>query len=300
MSAIWHSISASLPAVKVFIYGVVFFTILEQIFPAERRQPLREHFHNLQYVVLYYLITPVVMIWPTALVAAVVQSWGAGLVHIDLDHVHVGIAALEWPVRNILLPFAPAVIYDFFYYWHHRLQHRSPVFWPIHRLHHSTRSLNALAAFRIHWLEEPMRVVTMTIPTVLLFHITPVEGAWIAFALGQLATFIHVNIRLPFGPFTRVLMGPQLHRLHHSFKPEHLDRNYSAIFPVWDVIFGTYVPPKSGEWPETGLAGGERARSVLEESSLPFVTWGKSAGRLVANNGRKDVGTDSKGERKLA
>jgi sterol desaturase/sphingolipid hydroxylase (fatty acid hydroxylase superfamily) len=178
------------------------------------------------------------------------------------------------------LPFAPLAVVDFFYYWHHRLQHVSPIFWVIHRLHHSAESLNALAAYRIHPLEEPMRVFTMTIPIVLLFHITPVEGAWIAFALGQLGTFIHSNIRLPFGPMTAVLMGPQLHRLHHSFLPEHLDRNYSSAFPVWDILFGTYVPPKPGEWPETGLANGERPGSVFHETLAPFVAWGKGALRL--------------------
>jgi sterol desaturase/sphingolipid hydroxylase (fatty acid hydroxylase superfamily) len=288
MLNIWQAVAATFPAVKVFVLGVAGFTILEQMFPAELRQPFKNHVSNFQYVVLYYLLTPIAMIWPTVFVAALAQRWGAGLIHIDLDHVHVGIAALEWPMRNILLPFAPAVIYDFFYYWHHRLQHRSLVFWPIHRLHHSTESLNALAAFRIHWLEEPMRVFTMTIPAILLFHITPVEGAWMAVVLGQLGVFIHVNIRVPFGPFTKVLMGPQLHRLHHSPKPEHLDRNYSAIFPMWDVLFGTYVAPKPGEWPGTGLAGGERAGTVLQETAHPFIKWGGGSLNLIRGGGRRE------------
>ncbi len=280
MLTVWQTIAATFPAVEVYFIGAFVFTILEQIFPAERQQPLRNHFSNLQFTLLYYAVTPIAMIWPSALAAAVTQRFGAGLIHLDLAHLSLGIAALDWPLTHVLLPIVPVAIYDFFYYWHHRLQHRSPAFWPIHRLHHSTESLNAIGAFRIHWLEDPMRVFTMTIPTILLFHITPVESAWAAFVFGQLGTFIHANIRIPFGPFTKVFMGPQLHRLHHSFKPEHLDRNYSAILPMWDVLFGTYVAPKPGEWPQTGLADGQHAGAIPQEMALPFVAWGKASSIL--------------------
>jgi sterol desaturase/sphingolipid hydroxylase (fatty acid hydroxylase superfamily) len=271
----------------MFFLGAVGFTVVEQIFPAERGQKLRDQFSNLSYVLMYYVFTPFVMIWPTALVTALVQKIGPGFVRIDLDHFRLGIAALDWPVRNIILPFVPVFFYDFFYYWHHRLQHRSPVFWPIHRLHHTTTSLNAFGAFRIHWLEEPMRVFTMAIPIALIFNITAVQGAWIAFALGQYATFIHANIRLPLGPLTPVLEGPQLHRLHHSFLPEHIDRNYSAIFPVWDIIFGTYCAPRPGEWPVTGLAENESAGTVLQETVFPLFTWS----RVFSSKAKQDEKT---------
>jgi sterol desaturase/sphingolipid hydroxylase (fatty acid hydroxylase superfamily) len=181
-------------------------------------------------------------------------------------------------VRNLLLPFFPLLVFDFFYYWHHRLQHTVPSFWVIHRLHHSTESVNALASFRHHWLEEPMRVFTMTIPMALLFDITPVQGAWIAFALGQLGVFIHANLRIPFGRLTPLFTGPQLHRLHHSYKPEHLNKNYSAIFPVWDILFGTYCSPKRGEWPATGLgAAAQHPDSVVYETAFPFLAWRRTA-----------------------
>jgi len=112
----------------------------------------------------------------------------------------------------------------------------------------------------------------------LLFEITPVEGAWIAFALGQLGILIHANVRIPFGPLTPLLTGPQLHRLHHSFEPRHLGRNYAAIFPLWDILFRTYCPPRRGEWPVTGLGDGQLAGSFAHENAYPFLVWGKSVG----------------------
>jgi len=283
---VWGIIVSTLPAVKAYFLAVVAFAVAEVIIPAERRQPLRQHLSNLQYVLLYLFVTPFAMILPTALAAGVAERWGPGLIRLDLEHLRWGIAAMDWPVRNVLLPLVPLFIFDFFYYWHHRLQHRVPVFWVTHRLHHTTESLNALAALRIHWLEEPLRVFTITIPMVILFRITPVEGAWIAFALGQLGIFIHANLRLPFGRFTPVFTGPQLHRLHHSLEPEHRDRNYSATFPVWDVLFGTYCPPKRAEYPVTGLREDQHAGPLVEENLLPFVTWGRAVSRLFRRRTR--------------
>jgi sterol desaturase/sphingolipid hydroxylase (fatty acid hydroxylase superfamily) len=55
----------------------------------------------------------------------------------------------------------------------------------------------------------------------------------------------HSNIKLP-AAVDRVLryliVTPDLHRIHHStWKPE-TDSNFSAVFPIWDIIFGTFRP----------------------------------------------------------
>jgi sterol desaturase/sphingolipid hydroxylase (fatty acid hydroxylase superfamily) len=291
VSFIWHTIVTTFSVVKVFFMVVLGFAVLEFIIPAERRQPFRNHFSNLQYVLIYYFVTPFALILPAALLTAISRKLGPGLLNLDLEHVRLGITSIHWTVRNVLLPFVPLVVYDFFYYWHHRLQHTVPSFWAIHRLHHSIESLNALAANRVHWLEEPMRVFTMSLPTVLLFNITEVQGAWIAFALAQIGVFIHSNLRISLGPLTPVFVGPQLHRLHHSYAPEHRDHNYSAIFPVWDILFGTYRKPKPGEWPVTGLADGQHAGTVAQEIVQPFVTWGKAIGGWFTMAGNKRIRT---------
>jgi sterol desaturase/sphingolipid hydroxylase (fatty acid hydroxylase superfamily) len=283
--AVWEIIVSTLPAVKTYFIAVFFFTLAEALFPAERRQPFRNHAANLAYVVLYLFLTPFAMILPTALATGAARTLGSGLLPLDLEHVSLGLPWVDWPLRNLFLPLLPLLVVDFFYYWHHRWQHNVPSLWAIHRLHHTTESVNALAALRIHWLEEPMRVLTITIPMALVFQITPVEGAWIAFALAQLGIFIHANVRLPFGRLTPLFTGPQLHRLHHSSKPEHLDRNFAAIFPLWDILFGTYVPPRRGEWPETGLGAGQRAGSIAHETAFPFMTWGRNLRGWAAGKG---------------
>jgi sterol desaturase/sphingolipid hydroxylase (fatty acid hydroxylase superfamily) len=33
---------------------------------------------------------------------------------------------------------------------------------------------------------------------------------------------------------------PELHRVHHSDFEEETNSNYSAVFPIWDVVFRTF------------------------------------------------------------
>ena len=286
VSWIWHTIESTLPFIKFYFLSAAVFTALEFLIPADRTRSPRNSFANLQFTLLYILVTPFAMILPSAFAAAVTQRFRGGLIHWDLDRLALGIPALDWTAHNLLLPLIPLFIFDFFYYWHHRLQHVSPAFWPVHRLHHSMESLNAIGTLRIHWLEEPMRALTITIPMSLLFNIGPVRAAAIGFALSQWAMFAHSNLRIPLGPFTGVLTGPQLHRLHHSLLPEHQDKNFTSMLPLWDILFGTYVGPKKGEWPATGLAGGEHPRGTLYETAWPFVTWGRACVRRLPSFAR--------------
>ena len=277
---VWPTLVAVLPVLKIHFLWVLGFTLAELLFGVDRQPPFRERLTNLQYVLLFFFLSPFAVILPSALAPVVAREIGPSLFQLNLPHWGEVSGVFSWPLVNLVLPFVPLLIFDFFYYWHHRLQHRVSVFWAIHRLHHSIESLNALSGYRVHWLEMPMRVLTITIPMAVIFDVTPLQGGWIALILSQFGIFIHSNLRLPLGPLTPVLTGPQLHRLHHSLKPEHQDRNYAAFFPVWDIVFGTYVGPKHGEWPVTGLAGGQRIGNVFHEMWYPFISWSRSLGRL--------------------
>ena len=37
-----------------------------------------------------------------------------------------------------------------------------------------------------------------------------------------------------------VVATPDLHRVHHSAWQTETDSNFSAVFPVWDILFGTF------------------------------------------------------------
>jgi sterol desaturase/sphingolipid hydroxylase (fatty acid hydroxylase superfamily) len=111
------------------------------------------------------------------------------------------------------------------------------------------------------------------LPIGLLFDQKPVTVGWIATAMMLYGYFVHMNVRLPLGPVTPLIAGPQWHRLHHSVEAQHTDRNFAAFFPLFDVVFGTYSRPGPNEYPATGLHSGEDLNGPLKATLSPFFDW---------------------------
>ena len=58
--------------------------------------------------------------------------------------------------------------------------------------------------------------------------------------------FIHANVRCRLGPVEWLISTPAFHHWHHT-NDEHRDRNFAAIFPLYDRVFGTAWLPR--HWP---------------------------------------------------
>lgn len=58
--------------------------------------------------------------------------------------------------------------------------------------------------------------------------------------------FIHANVRWRFGPLEWLIATPAFHHWHHS-RIEHTNRNYAAMLPPLDRLFGTLHLP--AQWP---------------------------------------------------
>jgi sterol desaturase/sphingolipid hydroxylase (fatty acid hydroxylase superfamily) len=86
------------------------------------------------------------------------------------------------------------------------------------------------------------------------------------------ARFYHSNIKTHLGILRYVMVTPQSHRIHHSRLRAHRDKNFGAIFSLWDHLFGTQYR-RYDEYPETGLDNPE----FPHESEL---SWRKMTGML--------------------
>jgi sterol desaturase/sphingolipid hydroxylase (fatty acid hydroxylase superfamily) len=254
----WASTYSVLKHVAV-VFAIA--TLLEYALPAERSQPVRHRLFNVVYTVLFFFITFMLLVPTGKVVQPLVVNYGQWMV-------------IEFPAAwwgQVFQALAFFLVFDFFYYWFHRGQHTIGLLWRQHRLHHSEKSLNVTSTLRHHWLEEPLRAFLMLLPMGILFQINPSQLTWLWSTLMLWGYFIHMNVRLQLGPLTPVIAGPQLHRLHHSFAPEHQDKNYAAFFPIWDILFGTYVAPKRNEFPVTGLADGADLNGLWRASVSPFL-----------------------------
>jgi sterol desaturase/sphingolipid hydroxylase (fatty acid hydroxylase superfamily) len=258
---------ASTPAKLWFGAFCVGFVLERLLKNAESGQKLRGYgrnvAHSIVYLVVFFLLAPSVYI-P---IAAISNRLGGGLINAQI------VDNTTW--LNQIIVFALLYfIVDFFQYWWHRMQHRVPFLWDQHVVHHSEDAMNVTTATRHHWSEFMFQSLVVSLPFGLLFKLTPATVGIVAMVFGSWQFFVHLNVRISLGQMARLVGGPQFHRIHHSRLSEHIDRNFSAYFPVWDIIFGTYHHPKRGEYPPTGVSG-TRIESVWALSVHPFVQWGR-------------------------
>jgi sterol desaturase/sphingolipid hydroxylase (fatty acid hydroxylase superfamily) len=204
----------------------------------------------------------------------------------------------EWgllrPISNRYVRLGVAlVLYDFMLYAWHRTIHSHDLLWRFHRIHHSDRCMNASTSFRVHGIE-----VLATVLLKMLFMM----GVGVDSALMLLNEAIvtasvvlhHANVRLPAERLLGLLfVVPSQHRVHHSaLRAEH-DRNYGAIFSVWDRWFGTLATDEPTNLGLANVDGLNLGQLLLD--GLPsrmevavWASWARSATRIwMGSQGRR-------------
>jgi len=122
-------------------------------------------------------------------------------------------------------------------YVYHRLAHRVRWMWRLHEVHHTSETMDWLAAFRQHPVELLMLTLAQNVPLVLAG--IPLGAHATVVALLKLNTvFVHANIRVPEGPWSLVLATPRFHHRHHQRSGPV--KNYASLLPFIDRLFGTY------------------------------------------------------------
>ena len=153
-----------------------------------------------------------------------------------------------WPSSSPLLVQVVAVIVlgDLFMYWYHRLAHTVPWLWPLHAIHHTPIRLHALKGPRHHVIYFAGIGVLVWAP-LLLIGVPPQLVTWQFVSVVVLGSLAHANIAFRIPAFVhRVFVTPDVHRIHHSIDGREGNSNYSTVFPIWDLLFGSYIDPKIG------------------------------------------------------
>ncbi len=137
---------------------------------------------------------------------------------------------------------AAIIIADIGFYAAHRLFHAVPFLWRFHAIHHSIEELDWLAAHRVHPLDQ---VITSGFSMLPLLALGFSDAAIAGYALSYLlqSHLVHANVRIPFGPLTRLVASPHYHHWHHANVPGLHDKNFSAQLTFMDRLFGTLLLP---------------------------------------------------------
>lgn len=176
---------------------------------------------------------------------------------VPLATVEVALSAAEKEsgLLNIIsLPLIPSVVltiilFDFLIYIQHIIFHKINFLWRIHRVHHTDLEFDVTTAIRFHPIEI---ILSMFYKLVAVYLIGPMAFAIILYEilLNAAALFSHSNILLNsrLDLFLRkIIVTPDMHRIHHSVLGKETDSNYGNIFSIWDKVFKTYrASPEAG------------------------------------------------------
>ena len=155
---------------------------------------------------------------------------------------------------------------EFIYYWLHRLQHRTMLFWRMHATHHHITKMSAARSDRTHPLEFAALNLGPAIMLALLGASGDVVAVFLAFRIPNVY-LNHSNLPLRSGIYGWLFTTAEWHSLHHSLRREESDMNYGCTVILWDRVFGTFSGKPNVE--RVGNGTGE-ALSVLAQLTLPF------------------------------
>jgi sterol desaturase/sphingolipid hydroxylase (fatty acid hydroxylase superfamily) len=135
-------------------------------------------------------------------------------------------------------------------YWQHRLVHRIPLFWRLHRVHHADTGFDVTTAVRFHPIEIALSMA-IKLGLIALVGIPALAVLIFEILLSAGSLFTHANIRLA-GTFERglrwLLVTPEMHRIHHSVHADETNSNYGFHLSLWDRVFGSYRDqPRDGQ-----------------------------------------------------
>jgi len=158
---------------------------------------------------------------------------------------------------------------DFLRYWLHRLAHTNKYLWRLHAVHHSPDKLYWLNVARFHPVEKALQMVFDVLPFMILGVGEHVIALYFVFYAIN-GFFQHSNIELRFGWLNYIISSPQLHRWHHSKRPQESNTNYGNNLIVWDILFGSYFLPKNREIDDLGLQVADYPQDFTRQLKAPF------------------------------
>ena len=132
------------------------------------------------------------------------------------------------------------VIRDLIYYWVHRAEHRIRLLWASHMVHHSPETIGFTTAVRVPWMEAVYKPWLGLWLPLIGFH--PVAAIALDVLAATIAQLYHTESIRRIPVLERIFVTPSAHRVHHGSNPEYIDKNFGAVFIVWDHVFGTFEP----------------------------------------------------------
>jgi sterol desaturase/sphingolipid hydroxylase (fatty acid hydroxylase superfamily) len=213
----------------------------------------------------------------------------AGLIQDSLQRIAPALCSDVSPAtiaQRLVLTLVSILAVDLTGFGAHVLQHRVPLLWEFHRVHHSLTVMHPLSNYREHPIDNgfyslvngiSLGVSAASAACLLGCELRTVDVLGInvfhfAFNfLGYNLRHSHIWLRWP-SWLGYVFGSPAYHQIHHSVDVSHRNRNFAFLFPVWDWLLGTMYLPREREPLRFGLGDGTELdyNSVFALYAHPF------------------------------
>jgi sterol desaturase/sphingolipid hydroxylase (fatty acid hydroxylase superfamily) len=146
---------------------------------------------------------------------------------------------------------AGIVVLDLIVYLQHVMFHAVPALWRLHMMHHADLDYDLTTGLRFHPIEIAL---SMILKITAIIALGPPMASVFVFEviLNGMAMFNHANIKIPLSVdawLRRIVVTPDMHRVHHSVIIRETNSNYGFNLSCWDRLLGTYK-----DQPEKGHA----------------------------------------------
>lgn len=149
---------------------------------------------------------------------------------------------IPFNLKTALLYF---VITDFWFYMTHKWEHKLPLLWTFHGVHHTGTKMNFALSVRGSFLEILIFPLWI-LPLLLLgFSVWGILVCRQVISIYQI--FCHSEYNWP-SIISKIFVTPAFHRQHHQRDSAQNHGNYGGILSLWDRWFGSAVRSTSGTY----------------------------------------------------
>ncbi len=251
--------------IVAFLVIAITFSLLELCFKAIKTKPLwrKDSFTDFLYWAINpALAKPVSMFCVSAIATVVLLTQGKVFHELNMNGFGPIPTQPTW-----LIVLEMVVISDLLLYWRHRLMHWH--LWRLHSIHHSSRQVDWLSSARFHPIDQIFQSLTIMIPLFCLGFPLVAIGFYMPF-ISLYNYLLHSNLNWSFGPLKYIIADPVFHRWHHTLEDKGQNKNFCTLFPVLDMIFGTYYRPIDMVPEEFGVSTEVIPDGFLLQVAYPF------------------------------
>ncbi len=221
------------PVIRLGFFACIFLAmaVLEALWPRRRRMYSRwlRWPNNLGITLLNTALARLLFPVTAVAFALALEARGIGL---------LAWSGLPGPVAIVF----GVILLDLTIYAQHVVLHMVPALWRLHRMHHADLDFDVTTGSRFHPIEI---ILSMLLKLAVIAVLGAPALAVLIFEILLNATsmFNHSNLAIPLGmerALRRILVTPDMHRVHHSVSMRETNSNYGFNLPWWDRLFGTY------------------------------------------------------------